>query len=79
MIFPVFLADLDLQAFSLALAVTNIVGVPVGGFGVPFPSLSNTEAQTFLKVCTDRDPTCAARPERKHRSCSYCNFGIFWL
>lgn len=63
----------------MALAVTNIVGVPVGGFGVPFPSLSDTEAQTFLKVCTDRDPTCAARPKRKHRSCSYFNSGIFSL
>ncbi|CAD6578978.1 MAG: hypothetical protein ASARMPRED_008913 [Alectoria sarmentosa] len=36
--------------FSMALAVTNIVGVPVGGFGVPFPLLSDTEAQTFLKI-----------------------------
>lgn len=41
----------------MALAVTNIVGVPVGGFGVPFELLSDTEAQTFLKARTDRHPT----------------------
>ena len=43
----------ELQTFSVALAVTNIVGVPVCGFGVPFASLSDSEAQTFLKVSTD--------------------------
>ena len=47
---PIQLAYCDEQAFSIALAVTNIVGVPVGGFGVPFTSLSDSKAQTFLKV-----------------------------
>ena len=40
----------DLRIFSIALAVTYIVGVPVGGFGVSFASLSDIKAQTFLKV-----------------------------
>ncbi|KUJ11272.1 uncharacterized protein LY89DRAFT_786888 [Mollisia scopiformis] len=37
-------------AFSAALAITNIVGVPVGGFGVPFESLSPAKAIVFLKI-----------------------------
>ncbi|MCJ1432687.1 hypothetical protein MMC27_002044 [Xylographa pallens] len=36
--------------FSALLAVTNIIGVPVGGFGVPFASLSDDKAQAFLKI-----------------------------
>ena len=52
-------ADYDIQTFSIALAVTNIVGVPMGGFGVPFSALSENEAQTFLKVRTDPRPTSA--------------------
>ena len=40
----------NIQFFSIALGVTNIVGVPVGGFGVPFTSLPDSKAQTYLKV-----------------------------
>lgn len=36
--------------FSVALAVTNIVGVFAAGFGVPFESLDDEEAIAFLKV-----------------------------
>ena len=39
------------KIFSIALAITNIIGVPVGGFGVPFTSLSEGKAEKFLKVC----------------------------
>ena len=51
------------QAFSAALAITNIVGVPVGGFGVPFESLSDSKAIIFLKVraavvAVSRMPSC---------------------
>lgn len=41
------------QAFSAALAITNILGVPFGGFGVPFVSLSEKRAEGFLKVCSE--------------------------
>lgn len=36
--------------FSAALGVTNIIGVPVGGFGTPFESLSPAKAVSFLKI-----------------------------
>ena len=52
MVSSILVADCNEQAFSIALAVTNIIGVPVGGFGVPFTSLSDSKAQTYLKVCT---------------------------
>lgn len=38
------------QVFSAALAITNIIGVPIGGFGTPFESLSPAKAISFLKV-----------------------------
>ena len=44
------LAKCNEQFFSIALAVTNIIGVPIGGFGVPFTSLAESKAQTYLKV-----------------------------
>ena len=50
MVSSIQVADCNAQAFSIALAVTNIVGVPVGGFGVPFTSLTDSKAQTYLKV-----------------------------
>ncbi|MCJ1485775.1 hypothetical protein MMC06_005950 [Schaereria dolodes] len=36
--------------FSAALATTNIIGVPVGGFGVPFDQLGDEKEIAFLKV-----------------------------
>jgi len=30
--------------FAAALAITNIIGVPVGGFGTPFLSLNEAKA-----------------------------------
>lgn len=36
--------------FSIALAVTNIVGVFAAGFGAPFESLSDEKGIAFLKV-----------------------------
>ena len=44
------LFDRKSKFFSIALAITNIIGVPIGGFGVPFASLGEAKAQTFLKV-----------------------------
>lgn len=38
------------QVFSAALALTNIIGVPIGGFGTNFEALSPTNAINFLKV-----------------------------
>ncbi|KAF2235433.1 hypothetical protein EV356DRAFT_118098 [Viridothelium virens] len=35
---------------AAGLATSNIVGVPVGGFGVPFPQLSDEKATQFLKI-----------------------------
>ncbi|KAL9105696.1 MAG: hypothetical protein Q9227_009180 [Pyrenula ochraceoflavens] len=37
---------------AAGLATSNIVGVPLGGFGLPFPQLSNEKATQFLKVST---------------------------
>ena len=59
----------------MVLAFSGIVGVPVGGFGVPFASLSDREAQAF-KVWADRHPTSLVRLQRGHRSCSWRNCGI---
>ena len=53
-------AHCNTQVFSIALAVTNIVGVPVGGFGVPFTSLTDTEAQRYLKVRSHHDRQLAS-------------------
>ncbi|KAK3176372.1 hypothetical protein OEA41_007695 [Lepraria neglecta] len=39
-----------MAVFSMALAVTNIVGVPVGGFGVRFEDLSEDTATQFFKI-----------------------------
>ena len=36
--------------FSSLLAITNIVGVPVGGFGVAYEDMSEETAANFLKV-----------------------------
>lgn len=36
--------------FSVALAITNIVGVYAAGFGTPFESLSEEKGIAFLKV-----------------------------
>ena len=47
-------ADCNEQVFSIALAVTNVIGVPVGGFGVPFTSLAESKAQNYLKVFTHK-------------------------
>jgi hypothetical protein len=38
----------------MALAVTNIVGVPIGGFGVHFEDLSEDKATQFFKVRANR-------------------------
>lgn len=38
----------------MVLAVTNIIGVPVGGFEVPYTLLTDTKAQTFHEVCTEQ-------------------------
>ncbi|OCL10347.1 hypothetical protein AOQ84DRAFT_374998 [Glonium stellatum] len=35
---------------AVALAITNIVGVPVGGFGSPFESLNTNTAIEYLKI-----------------------------
>ncbi|KAI9692453.1 MAG: hypothetical protein M1822_006684 [Bathelium mastoideum] len=35
---------------AAGLATSNIVGVPVGGFGIPFPQLSDDKATQFLKI-----------------------------
>lgn len=61
-------ANCNEQAFSIALAVTNIVGVPVGGFGVPFTSLTDTKAQTYLKVCAHQKSD--TNSQRNDRLCS---------
>lgn len=44
------LLKLPFKVFSTALVVTNILGAAIGGFGVPFSSLSDDEAVLFLKV-----------------------------
>ncbi|KAH8689928.1 hypothetical protein BGW36DRAFT_432893 [Talaromyces proteolyticus] len=36
--------------FAAALAITNIVGVPVGGFGTPYEELGDEKAEKFLKI-----------------------------
>ena len=38
------------QFFSVALAITNIVGATIGGFGVDFTKLDEAEITVFLKV-----------------------------
>ena len=38
--------------FSVALAITNIIGVFLAGFGTPFESLSDEKGIAFLKVRT---------------------------
>ena len=44
------ISKISLQAFSASLAITNILGVPVGFFGEPFESLTEDQTVAFLKV-----------------------------
>ena len=38
------------QVSSIGLAVTNIIGVPVGGLGVPMETLSEAKAERFYQA-----------------------------
>ena len=68
-------ANIGRQIFSMALAVTNMVGVPVGGFGVRFENLSEDTATQFFKVCANQAPV-ELQILTSTRSSSFCNSGM---
>ena len=62
------------QFFSVALAITNIVGAARSGFGVPFEDMSTEMAVNFLKVSRNLESCCSVILT-KRRSSSCYNFG----
>ena len=54
------------QLCSVALALTDIIGVPLGGFGAEFTTLTPTQQTHFFKVSKNKRPSMAVKQQEEN-------------